>query len=400
MPYYGCTWINSLLRELAGHKELEVAVAWPHRDFMTRRKFTKDGVHYYLVPDPGWLIRGQGMMRKITNRLEPFLGQHRDWRAVAELVAVVEDYVPDLIHVFGAEHCYGLVAPRVKMPTVIWIQGTLDVYQHHYFGSMGCVERLLNPSLCFNYFRMEAEAMREREIYKACRHFIGRTQWDAAHQARLQPQGQYYPVQDCMRPEFYVAAPWRQDSARRLTIYTTTSGTLLKGTDVLVRAVALLRTRYPDIRLRVAGVLQRKNPVARRLFRLVENLGLSEQIEFLGQLDASQIVQELEQARVFVLPSFIENNPNSLAEAQLVGTPVVAAFVGGVPDMVKDGETGLLFQAGDSATLAWQIKRILQDGALASRLSSREREVAHAWHSPSRIVTALFRAYNDILNSA
>ena len=287
-PFYGGGWVLSMLSAVAGRSQLEIAVAWAHRNAATRRKFTVGGVHYYQVPDPGWLIRGGGLLRKVTNRLEPFLGHIRDRRAVAESAGVVADYGPDLIHVFGAEHCYGLVAPRTRSPTVVWIQGILDVYQYHYFGSMSWAERLRYPNLVLDYFRMKAEARREREIYHGCRYFIGRTGWDAAHQARLQSQGRYYTVQDCMRPEFYTAVPWRLDRTEGETIYTTTSGALLKGTDSLIRAVAVLRKSRPRIRLRVAGVLETANPVARRLFRLVKELDVCGHVEFLGQLDAAQ----------------------------------------------------------------------------------------------------------------
>jgi glycosyltransferase involved in cell wall biosynthesis len=389
-----------LLRELARHKHLEMAVAWASPDCKARRSFTADGVQYYVYPEPGRFVRGGGVLRKATEQLDYLLGPVRNRRAVAEAVAVVDDYGPDLVHAFGTEFSYGLIAPLIRPPLVVWIQGLLDVYRHHYFGTMRCLERLRYPRLLWDHHRMAAKAEREREVFRRCRYFAGRTGWDAAHQARLQPQGHYYPVQECLRPEFYAAAPWRREQTQGLTVYTTTSGTLWKATDVLVRAVDLLRARYPDIRLKVAGVLESRNPVARRLFRLVEEVGLCGRVEFLGQLDSAKIVLELRQARVFVLPSFIENISNSLVEAQLVGTPVVAAFAGGMTDTVTDGETGLFFQAGESTSLAWQISRVLAGDDLAGRLSSRERDVAHTRHSPVRIVDALLETYNDILNSA
>jgi glycosyltransferase involved in cell wall biosynthesis len=283
---------------------------------------------------------------------------------------------------------------------VIWIQGILDVVRHHFFGNMSCLERLRNPRLLWNYHRMTVDAAREREVFRRCRYFIGRTSWDAAQQARLQPQGDYYLVQECIRPEFSAATPWNRGEVKGTTIYTTTSTSLYKGTDVLVHAIGLLRSRFPDIHLRVAGFMGSTNPVARRLRRLVCELELSNHVEFVGQLDGAQIVRELRQARVFVLPSFIENNPNSLAEAQLVGTPVVAAFAGGIPDMMMDGEMGLGFQPGDSATLAWQIARLLTDDPLAARLARRARAIAHDRHSPGRIVESLLRAYDGIVQSS
>ena len=398
-PYFGGWWIHSMLPELATRQGMELAVAWPDRGCRMRRSFVVDGVTYYIFPEPGRFVQGGGVLRKIIDQLEFVLGPIRDERMVAEAVGVVEDFQPDLVQAFGSEHFFGLIAPLIRQPLVIWIQCFLDVYRHHFFGSMNSLERLRYPKLLWDYWRMVAKAEREREIYRRCRYFIGRTGgWDKAHQMRLKPEGKYYPIRECMRPEFYTAAPWRREEARGVTVYTTASGSLLKGTDVLVQAVALLRRRHPEIRLRVAGLLERNNTVARRMFRMVDQLGLSAQVEFLGQLDSTQIVDELKRARVFVLPSFIENGSNSLAEAQLVGTPVVSSFVGGLPESVAEGETGLLFQAGDSATLAGQIARILGDDNLAMDLSSRARDMAFVRYSTVRNVDVLLAAYNDILD--
>ena len=397
---YGAWWVWSLLSHLAGRDGLDLAVAWAHPSVRTRRCFSRDGVRYYVIPEVGRFIRSTGRLRRLDDEFNLFLGIGRDRRALSETLATVEDYLPDLVHVFGAENYHGLAAPLIRPPLVVWIQGILDVYRQHFFGGMTFKERLRHPRLLCRYYRMVLNAAREREIYRGCHYFIGRTGWDAAHQARLQPQGRYYAVQDCLRPEFYTSAPWQREAAGAMTVYTTTSASLLKGTDVLVRAISLLRSRFSDVRLRVAGLMPAADSVVRRLNRLTADLRLSGQVEFVGQLDGRQIVQELHNARVFVLPSFIENNPNSLAEAQLVGTPVVAAFSGGVSDMVADRETGLLYRASDSATLARQIDGVLTNDDLAARLSIRARQVAHLRHSPQRIVDALLVAYDAMLKSS
>lgn len=398
-PDYGGWWVHSLLREIATHHELELAVAWLQPEGSLRKKFIKDRIHYYIAPDPGCVCGGNSYLRKVNRLLFPLLGKTCDERGVEEAAALVAKFNPDLVHFFGAEHPYGLVAAKIRVPAVVWIQGILDVYRHHYFGSMGWLEALAHPSILLGHRRMVVEARREREIFQRCRYFIGRTRWDAAHQQRLQPAGRYFSVQDCIRPEFHSATPNRCGGGGNCTLYTTTSPALLKGTDVIVRALDLLRARFPEVRLRIAGPLYRPNPVAQRLINLVASLGLSDRVEFIGQLEASKIVIELQQARVFILPSFIENNPNSLAEAQLVGTPVVAAYVGGVPDMVKDDETGLLFQPGDYTSLAKQISRLLTDDKFSTRISEQARAAAQLRYSAGRIAASLLLAYREIIKT-
>ena len=75
------------------------------------------------------------------------------------------------------------------------------------------------------------------------------------------------------------------------------------------------------------------------------------------------------QSHVFVCPSFIENSPNSVGEAQLLGIPCIASFVGGVSDMVVDGETGLLYRFEEVEMLAAAVCRIFTDDKFAKRLS-------------------------------
>ena len=70
------------------------------------------------------------------------------------------------------------------------------------------------------------------------------------------------------------------------------------------------------------------------------------------------MARELTRSHAFVISSYIENSPNSLAEAMLVGMPCVASFVGGIPSMVDDGRTGLLYPVDDVALLAAQIRQV------------------------------------------
>ena len=112
------------------------------------------------------------------------------------------------------------------------------------------------------------------------------------------------------------------------------------------------------------------------------------------------MVRELVRARAYVLPSFIENSPNSLAEAMLVGTPSVAAFVGGVPSLAAEGNETLFFPAGDAVLLAERLRRLLEDDSLALTLSENARRQAHARHDPERIVRQVVSIYHSVLGES
>ena len=105
------------------------------------------------------------------------------------------------------------------------------------------------------------------------------------------------------------------------------------------------------------------------LFEKIQILELEDCIHFTGILNEKQIVDELKKSHVMVLPSTIENSPNSLCEAQLVGIPCVASFVGGVPEMLRDGLDGLLYTYNEPLLLAEYIGRIFESDELAERFS-------------------------------
>ena len=97
------------------------------------------------------------------------------------------------------------------------------------------------------------------------------------------------------------------------------------------------------------------------------------------------------------MSSIIENSPNTLGEAMMVGTPSVSAFTGGVPSMASDEVDVLMYRADDPAMLAMQIKRLFDDPALCDRLSGAARERARRTHDPEANVQALVDAYRRIV---
>jgi glycosyltransferase involved in cell wall biosynthesis len=135
-----------------------------------------------------------------------------------------------------------------------------------------------------------------------------------------------------------------------------------KGFGFLLEAVALLKNTYPTLTVAIAG----NGPLAGELSNTAERLNIKDNVYFLGQLpDVSPL---LAHADGFVLSSISEAMPFALLEAMSHGLPVVATAVGGVPEAVRDGETGILCPPQDPKCLAAGIERLLQSHELAKRL--------------------------------
>ena len=123
------------------------------------------------------------------------------------------------------------------------------------------------------------------------------------------------------------------------------------------------------------------------------NLG----IKLIGRIEASAVAKELAEADVYVHTAIIDNSPNSLCEAQYIGCPVLSTFVGGIPQLVEDGKTGLFYPYNEPYTLAFKLMNIFQNVKLLSYLSKNEILVSHNRHNDESIFLQLFNIYKDIL---
>lgn len=143
-------------------------------------------------------------------------------------------------------------------------------------------------------------------------------------------------------------------------------GTLLptKGVDVLVRALA----QAPPHPFHILG-----DGVERpRLERLAAELGLADRVKFCGFLGGAELAREIEGAAYAVMPSvWYENGPYAAMELMARGKPVLASSIGGIPELIRDGETGLLFPPGDADGLAGRIESLLRDDHLGLDLGAR-----------------------------
>jgi glycosyltransferase involved in cell wall biosynthesis len=145
-----------------------------------------------------------------------------------------------------------------------------------------------------------------------------------------------------------------------------------KGLQILVEAMSDVVCRIKDVLLILAGP---ENPDYGRFLRgrLVE-LSLEKYVYFVGPVFGEQKYNLMIKSALFVLPSLKEYTPNALLEAEALGIPVVAARIGAVPEMMVDGETGRLFDPGDSAELGEVVGDLLRDDAIRETMGNKARE--------------------------
>jgi glycosyltransferase involved in cell wall biosynthesis len=165
--------------------------------------------------------------------------------------------------------------------------------------------------------------------------------------------------------------------------------TAQKRLDTLIDALGILRSRGIDAHLRIAGDGDRRPSLEQQ----AHALGLAPSVEFLGLRPQVELVSLYRECDIFVLPSVDEGLGLVLAEALLCGAPLVAARSGGIPDIVRDGETGLLFPPGDPAALAAALERLARDPTLARELAARGRVHVLEHFTSARIAESFLSLY-------
>jgi glycosyltransferase involved in cell wall biosynthesis len=163
------------------------------------------------------------------------------------------------------------------------------------------------------------------------------------------------------------------------------------GLDTALRAMALVLREIPSARLVVAG----SGPQRHDLQELAESLGISRAVEFTGRLDRQVLANRLGASWVCLNSSLVDNMPNSLLEAMACCVPIVSTRVGGVPYIVDNGRTGLLVPPADAVAMGAAIVRLIQDPALAQRLTSAARASvdAYTWEA---VGPQWFDAYREV----
>ncbi|MCM1103123.1 MAG: glycosyltransferase family 4 protein [Clostridium sp.] len=331
---------------------------------------------------------------------------------------IIADFSPDVLHCFGTEygHTYAAVKAFARpQRTLIGIQGVCAALAEHYLDGVPekaarrrtLRDRLKKDDLLQQQEKMRLRGVRETQALALAGHVTGRTAFDRREMEKAAPQAAYHVMNETLRAEFYDGC-WRYEDCEKHRLFVSQGNYPIKGLHDALRALAVLKKQYPDIRLYVGGdciVRRGSNGWMDRLKissygaylnDLIREGGLEEQVCFLGQLSAVEMKEQYLKAHVFLSTSTIENSPNSVGEAMLLGMPVVSSMVGGVPDLLTDEKEGLFYPAGNVSALAVAVTRIFEDGALAERLSGAARERARKTHDADANYRALLAMYEEI----
>ena len=164
----------------------------------------------------------------------------------------------------------------------------------------------------------------------------------------------------------------------------------LKGADLLIEAFQGLAVDFPDVKLKLLGYY----PDIEQLKALTAGLG---QIEILKARPNPEVLDLISQATIFVLPSRCEGTPRVVIEAMASGVPVIGSDVGGIPYLIRDGETGFVVPVGDVSALRARLRQLLSDAELRRSMGERARERAHVHFSETAYLDQFTRTVAEVV---
>lgn len=330
-------------------------------------------------------------VNEITYFLLPNKELEKYWRLVKEKVS------PDIIHIHGTEYPHGLAYVKAcgNDGVVVSIQGLVSIYERYYFGGIAekslqkmitLRDRIRFDSIFTQRKNMRLRGLKEKLLIQSVNHIIGRTKWDKSHAWAINPNIKYHFCNETLRESFY-HNKWSLNTCQKHTIFLSQAHYPIKGLQQMVKALPFILRHYPDTKVYVAGnnfitnKAWRLNGFGKYISSLMKQKGITDKIIFTGVLSEVEMCERYLNSHVFVCPSSIENSPNSVGEAQLLGVPCVASFVGGTPEMVADGDTGLLYRFEEVEMLAKAVCEIFSNDEFAAKLSVNGNKSAILRHN-------------------
>ncbi|TDO02674.1 glycosyltransferase family 4 protein [Sunxiuqinia elliptica] len=381
---------ESLLKEF-GEVQLGVASIYKGKEFQIREI---NGVTYYLLPSSS--------RTSYSIELEGVWGKVR------------EHFQPDVTHIHGSEYPHGLayVNGVGSKNVVVSIQGLISVCERYCFAGISTSVLLKNMTLrdCVRrdtIFR-QRKGMRRRGnfetlLLKKVNDVIGRTSWDRTQVWGINSNAKYHFCNETLREEFY-GHSWDYSNCEPYRIFLSQAHYPLKGLHQLIRALPLVLREFPNTKVYVAGnnftnvENWRLSGYGKYIRSLLKKHNLTDRFVFTGILTAAEMRQQYLKSNVFVCPSSIENSPNSVGEAQLLGVPCVASYVGGTPDMIKHETSGLLYRFEETEMLAKSLCRIFKDPDWAKKLGVKGQKNAMERHNQHYNTKALHSIYSELCN--
>lgn len=355
------TW--SLIEGLTQIGGVDIHVITTKSTLRTPIRFRHEGVSYHYLPSPRrWntITGGYVMKRRITSELE-----NLDPHVVHALDAVV----------------HGPLCIGSDYPNVVSVHGIVSEEAGH-LGSLR--DRL----------RRRVHGWRQRRTVEKARFLIQPTPYPEDY-FRGQSTGIWFDTGNAISGQYFDI---ERDPVKGRLLYV---GSIIRRKRLvdLVHAVGKSVEDGRSLHVRVAGPPVEEDYL-REVLAAVDAEGLRDRFEFLGLLDPPDLAAEYRRCEMLVLPSAQETSPMVIGEAMAAGVAVIATAVGGIGELVNDGETGLIVPVGDVSHLSTAINSLHDDPERRDSMAKEGREAARARFQSRAVARRVLDVYERAIDAA
>ena len=385
-------WLLDLAKGVSENSDVELGVMtyYSGKEFVD---IVHNNVRYFLLP---------GGSKRLL---------YKNRKTADDCKKIVDLFKPDVIHIHGTEYApgYEMLKVHPEIPTVLTIQGIIKRISEEYYGGfslwqilkMSRFKDIIRGKIPLTYKMLYTKnAKREIEVLKKVKYVTGRTDWDKSTMLAVNPKLRYFRCNYNLREAFYNSDKWCIDTMTPHTIVTNAGHYSLKGIHIVIKALAIVKNKYPDVKLFIPGGGKSEdgrllNPTSytRYILKMIKELGLDENVEFVGNLGPDKVAEYLRNSNVCVVSSAIEGASATLCEAMMVGTPSISSYRGGMTDLLTDKVNGFTYDFPEYPQLALRIMEIFENDELAKEFSKRTIELANIRHDRERNPREMVEVY-------
>lgn len=392
-------WLQPMAEMLQKKSEIQIInITRGNVDKLTR--FDYNDIIQYIIP----------------NRKELKNNQYATKETCLEVKKIIDKINPDIVHIWGTENIWASIYQQgyITCKTIIDIQGLLFAYTDYFYGGLTNSEimqsihlkEILMPwrSIFWKKRIFKKRGNIELHCLKQFENIAFQSNW-VNHQIKtINKKANYFNSKIILRDSFYSTTPWEYTTTSAPIIFSSASSAVsYKGVHVLIKAIAILKQKYPNIQLRLAGKINVGNKLLDGysifLKKLIKKLDLEKNVIYLGSINEDQIISELKNCNVCVVPSFIETYCLAFAESMIVGTPTVVSYAGAMPELAENEIEAIFYNSIDYRDCAAKIERLIYDKELAEKISNNCRNRRLKENNRKAVIDNQIKIYEALLES-
>ena len=390
-------WLTDYANKLASSEQIEFAT-------MTYAN-VKEDLDVYVEGGRNFIFAGGGKKLLLDSK-----------QTVKNCEKVIKEFRPEIIHIHGTEYAIGKAMLKVNqnynIPVLLTIQGIITRISSEYYGGLSFCEickmttlkellKMKTPFFAKQLFLHNAK--REKNVLNTVKYVTGRTTWDKSVMLSINPKLNYYRFNYNLREEFYSAQKWSHLTMTPHTVFVGASSYPLKGIHVIIDALRILVTKYPDVKIIVPGGgysyenNRKMNGYQKYIVRKIKKYSLQNNVEFIGNKSSTEIVEQLQKANVCVVTSAMEGASATICEAMMIGTPCICTYRGGMTDLLRDGESGYYYDFSEYSVLAQRISDIFESKEICQKFSQNTIFDAENRHDREANFNQLISIYKEVI---